>query len=222
MSKLSRGQKGENLVNKRLSQIKEHHVLFSDVTFVNKNSEMSHQIDHILVHPHGIFVFETKNYYGEVFFSKGKWSRKIDGRDKTMNDPLRQNKSHAITLYKELNGRYETIPCVVFVQNNAPYTGDENVINLNDIELFIDSYPYKHKLRNETINKIAELIKKNIKDVSHEDHVENISFLKAVRTELRKEKEFAITKGICPRCGEKMIIRGNFFKCSNCEYKFEL
>jgi len=222
MSKLSRGQKGEDIVNKRLDSLKVHHHLFSDVTFINKNSEMSHQIDHLLVHPHGVFVFETKNYYGDVFYKSGDWSRKIDGKPKTMNDPLRQNKSHAITVYKSLKGKYEVIPCVVFVQNNAPYTGDENVINLNDLELFIDSYPFKHKLRDDTIDKIADEIKKNIKDVSKQDHLENISYLKAVKTELRKEKEFAITNGVCPRCQHKMIIKGNHFKCSNCDYKFDL
>ena len=222
MSKLSRGQKGEDLVNKRLDLIKEHHFLFDDVTFINKNSEMTHQIDHLFIHPHGIFVFETKNYYGEVIYDKGKWSRNIDGKFKTMHDPLRQNKSHAITVYKMLKGKYEVIPAVIFVKNNAPYTGDENVINLNDLELFIESYPYKHKLRDDTIDKIAEEIKKNIKDVSKAYHVENISYLKAVRTELRKEKEYAITKGICPRCGKKMLIKGNKFKCSNCDYKFDL
>ena len=100
--------------------------------------------------------------------------------------------------------------------------GDENVINLNDLILFIDSYPYKHKYKNETIDKIALEIQKNVQNVSKDEHVQNIGFLKAVRKELQKEKEYTITKGICPRCGGKMRIRGNNFSCENCDYKFSL
>ena len=222
MSKLSRGEKGELLVKERLESIKEYKRLFHDVTFVNKISEMSHQIDHILVHPHGIFIIETKNYFGEIIYENHQWFRKIKGKIEKLPDPLRQNKSHAITLYKALKWKYEIIPVVVFVKNNAPYMGDENVINFNDLILFIDSYPYKHKYKNETIDKIALEIQKNVQDVSKDEHVQNIGFLKAVRKELQKEKEYAITKGICPRCGGKMRIRGNNFSCENCDYKFSL
>lgn len=222
MSKQTRGEKGEKKVQDILNKIKEKHVVFNDVTFINKNSEMSHQIDHILVHPHGIFVIETKNYYGEILYDNNHWIRRIDNRIEKLSDPLKQNKSHAVTLYKALKGRCETIPVVVFVRNNAPYMGDENVINLDDLILFIDSYPYKHKYKEETIEKIAAEIRKNIKDISKEEHLENIGFLKAVRIELQKEKEYAITQGVCPRCGHKMKIRGNNFTCINCDYKFTL
>ena len=212
MSKQTRGEKGEKKVQEILDKIKDKHVVFNDVTFINKNSEMSHQIDHILVHPHGVFVIETKNYYGEILYENNRWIRRIGNRIEKLSDPLKQNKSHAVTLYKALKGKYETIPVVVFVRNNAPYMGDENVINLNDLLLFIDSYPYKHKYEDETIDKIASEIKNNIQNISKDEHLENIGFLKAVRVELRKEKEYAITKGICPRCGRKMIIKGNKFK----------
>jgi hypothetical protein len=66
MSKLSRGQKGEEIVSDILNSIKEYHHLLNNVTFKNKRSEMTHQIDHILIHSHGIFVIETKNYFGEI------------------------------------------------------------------------------------------------------------------------------------------------------------
>ena len=59
MSKLSRGQKGEEIVSDILNSIKEYHYLLNNVTFKNKRSEMTHQIDHILIHPHGVFVIET-------------------------------------------------------------------------------------------------------------------------------------------------------------------
>lgn len=60
MSKRTRGEKGEQLVSSLLETIKEYKYILNDVTFLNKKSEMTHQIDHILIHPHGVFVIETK------------------------------------------------------------------------------------------------------------------------------------------------------------------
>ncbi len=222
MSKASRGEKGELLVQKVLDDIKEYKKVFNDVTFVNKNSEMSHQIDHILIHSHGVFIIETKNYFGQIEYKDKRWVRTIKGKIEKLPDPLKQNKSHAITLYKELKGKVEVIPVVVFVKNNAPYMGDENVINLKDLKLFIDSYPYQKLYLNKDIDEIASLITKRVKDVSKEEHIENISYLKAAHKELIKEKEYAITNGICPRCNHKMKIKGNNFKCSNCDFKLSL
>ena len=68
-----------------------------------------------------------------------------------ISNPLKQNKSHAIVVQKLLKKKYEVIPVVVFVKNNAPYMGDENVINLKDLLLFIDSYPYEKELSKEDI-----------------------------------------------------------------------
>ena len=111
---------------------------------------------------------------------------------------------------------------VVFVKNNAPYLGDENVINIDDLSLFIDSYPYQKLLSKSDISKIKDIIISSVKDVSKEEHIENIGYLKAVKKELIKEKEYAITNGICPRCNSKLKIKGNNFKCPNCDFKFSL
>lgn len=222
MSKVSRGEKGEKKVQEILSNIKEKHVVFNDVTFLNNNSEMTHQIDHVLIHPHGIFAIETKNYYGEIFYENNRWTRRIANKSEKLPDPIKQNKSHAITLYKILDRKYEIIPVVVFVKNNAPYTGDENVINLDDLILFVDSYPYEHRYKDTTIEKIANEIKQKVVNVSKKEHIENIGYLKAFRREIQKEKEYAIVNGICPRCGHKMKIKDNIFNCSNCDYKFTL
>lgn len=222
MSKLSRGQKGEELVIKTLGKSKDYFKLLNNVTLINKNSEMSHQIDHIYIHPHGIFIIETKNYYGEILINNGIYYRKIDNKLEKIPNPLLQNKSHAVTLNKLIKRKEIIVPVVVYVKNNAPYADNENVINLADLHLFIDSYPYIKELSNAEIDAIYELIKQNSMQISNKEHLENIGFLKAVNKELRKEKEYAITKGICPRCEHKMIIKGNHFTCSNCGYKFSL
>ena len=173
MSKVSRGDKGEALVSASLENIKEYHYVFNDVTFLNKKSEMTHQIDHILIHPHGVFVIETKNYYGKITTVKGEnyWIKDTGKEQVKISNPLKQNKGHAITLYRILKGKYDIIPVVVFVKNNAPYLGDENVINLEDLLLFIESYPYKKKLSKKEITRFilypaGEKTKKSLKQVA--------------------------------------------------------
>lgn len=222
MSKVSRGEKGEEKVIDVLSDIKDYHHLLNNIVIVNPHSEMSHQIDHILIHPHGLFVLETKNYYGDISYSDHNWYVSIRGNKKKTPNPLLQNKSHAIELYKALNGRYQIIPVVVFVKNNAPYFDDENVINIDDLLLFIESYPYEHQYTDKTIDKIKELIDKVSADISNKEHVENISYLKQYKKESYAEKEYALEKGICPRCNSKILNRGYHYKCSKCDFQFKI
>ena len=224
MSKVSRGDKGEKLVSSLLEEIKEYKYILNDVTFLNKKSEMTHQIDHILIHPHGVFVIETKNYYGKISTVKDEtfWIKEVNGEKVTISNPLKQNKSHAITIWKILHGEYNVIPVVVFVQNNAPYLGDENVINLDDLLLFIESYPYDHKYQKKTIDKIYKAIHRKISKVSKEEHIENISYLKQIKKEIKNEIAYAVENNLCPRCGSKMLSKGYSYCCSKCNFNFKL
>ena len=224
MSKISRGEKGEKAVRKKLDSISCYHKLLNDVTFINDKSEMSHQIDHILIHPHGVFVIETKNYFGEINVVNGEpyWTKTIKGKIDRIHNPLKQNKNHVRMVKKILENKYETISLVVFAKNNAPYLDDENVINLNDLLLFIDSYPYQKLLNKNEIDKIYQEISKKCIDISRDEHVENISYLKQINMELKAEIMYAIESRKCPRCGGNIIENNNKFKCDKCDYKFNL
>ena len=148
MSKISKGKKGEEKVVNILKKRKEHFKLLNDVTFVNENSEMSHQIDHVFINKYGVFVIETKNYYGEIQVIKDEnlWFKIVKDKKEKISNPLKQNKSHEQIIKKLLKGKIDVIGLVVFVKNNAPYLGDENVINLKDLNTFIDCYPFKEEL----------------------------------------------------------------------------
>lgn len=224
MSKKSRGDKGEKAVIKLLKKEKNYHKVINDAIFITEKSEMTHQIDHILIHPHGVFVIETKNYYGEIISNTGDsfWLKIVRGETSKISNPLIQNKSHTKIIKKIVGKEIEVIPVVVFVKNNAPFMGDDNVINLKDLLLFIFSYPYQRILEKDEINKIYKLIKENTSDVSNKEHVQNISYLKQINSELRAEKEYAIERRTCPRCGGKIIERDLAFSCSKCDFKFKL
>ena len=224
MSKQSRGDKGESLVKKSLSRIKEYHKVLNDITFINEKSEMTHQIDHILIHPHGVFVIETKNYYGKINPNTHDsfWLKEVRGEVTRIANPLKQNKSHAVIVNRLLDKKYDVILVVVFVKNNAPYLGDENVINLKELHLFIDSYPFKTLLEKNEIASIYKSLKSLSSNVSKEEHLENIGYLKQIREEIKSEIAFAIESGTCPRCNHKMIQKEFEYHCSNCDFKFKL
>lgn len=222
MSVISRGNKGEEKVINVLKKIKEKHQLFNNITFISDN-ELSHQIDHLLVHPHGVFVIETKNYFGEIISDTGEgyWLKIIKGQKEIIRNPLSQNKSH-VKIVKKILKDVDVISVVVFAKNNAPYMANENVINLKDLLLFIDSYPYKKELNNEKISEICHLIRENRAKISKKEHLENISYLMQIKKENKAEIEFAIESRVCPRCGAKVIENNNQFSCSKCNFKFKL
>lgn len=223
MSKKSRGEQGEKKVKILLKGEKQYHKILNDITFVTGRGEMSHQIDHILIHPHGVFVIETKNYYGEIISDTHDsfWLRVIDNKKERISNPLKQNKSHMYVVKKLLNNKYDVIPVVVFVRNNAPYI-DDNAINLKDLSLFIESYPYEKILEKNDIDFIYKELKSKSSKISKSEHLENIGYLKEIKKEFRLEMEYAIENQMCPRCDSEMIVNGYEYKCSKCDFKFKL
>ena len=107
MSTVSRGNKGEEKVISTLKKIKVDHHVFNNVSFISEKNEMTHQIDHILVHPHGVFVIETKNYYGEIISDTGEgyWVKIIKEKKEIIRNPLNQNKSHVKVVKKNTKKR---------------------------------------------------------------------------------------------------------------------
>ena len=224
MSKISRGKAGEDKVIKILKKREEYFKLLNDITFKNENSEMTHQVDHIFINPHGVFVIETKNYFGEitVIQSENLWFKTVKGNKEKISNPLKQNRSHRQMVKKILNGKFDVISLVVFVKNNAPYLGDENVINLKDLNAFIDTYPYERILDEKEIDDICKIIKSSSIKIKKSEHLENISYLAQISKERKQEIEYAIESGKCPWCDKPIIQDGMNFRCSECNFKFKL
>ena len=224
MSTTSRGDKGEAKVIELLNQIKDYKYIINNFTLINPKNKSTHQIDHILIHPHGIFVIETKNYYGTIIGSNNGelWHKNINGKDIVIANPIAQNKSHCYYVSKALNNKYEPISLIVYVKNNAPYFDDENVINIKELLLFIDSFPYKSLLSKKEIDEIYhKLISKNI-NISKDEHIQNVKHVKEKKEQIRNQMSYAIEEGKCPICNSKIINRGCTYKCSKCSYKFSL
>ena len=212
------------MVSDVLEQIGDGSVLLNDVTLTNASSGMSHQLDHVLIHPHGVFVIETKNYFGTMLYDEAtkSWHKVIRGKKSKISSPLMQNKSHAISLRKAIKSKYPIIPVVVFVKENAPYIPDENVINLSDLSLFIESYPYQRLLSASEIKDATQTIQQVSSAISNKEHVENIRYYKQYQRELRAEITYALEKGKCPYCQGRILTNGVDYKCEKCTFKFKL
>jgi hypothetical protein len=223
MSKLSRGKKGENKVRKALEELPGYHHVLNDITFIDAKNEMSHQIDHILIHPNGIFVIETKTYFGDMEVTEnGAWVKTVRHDSTRIHNPLHQNKSHAKVTRKVLGSDFDVIPVVVFANNNAPYVPDDNVINLKDLPLFIDSYPYVGKLGKELMDVAKARIEAASVKLSKDEHLENIGYLKEYRKAKQQEITIALEQGICPWCGKKVEHQGFHYYCISCKFDFTL
>lgn len=224
MSKKSRGEHGEQIVNALLKDLCKDAKLIKDATYVFGKNEMSHQIDHIYIHPHGIFVIETKNYYGEINVDETftNWSRTIKGKVERLANPLKQNRSHVEVIRHLLSKKYPVEGVILFVRDNAPYGGDINLINLKDLPLFIESFPYKKLLLKKEVEDIYQILMSHISDISKEEHIESIGYLKQVNKELKDEKIYAIERRICPRCGGIILQNKTTFVCKSCNFNFTL
>ena len=225
MSKRSKGSIGEHKVISFLSSsITQHHHLLNDITLSEGEDSFTHQIDHILIHPHGVFLIETKNYKGTVLYDEDESGWYIKSKSKTIriSSPLRQNKGHLKALKKILGKDIPIIPVVTFSSNNAPYAGDENVINLDDLVLFIESCPYQRLLPNDEIDMLASVIEDHQSDIPLREHIDNIKIIKTIRKESQAEITYALEQGHCPRCNGKMINVGYRYHCSRCRFGFTL
>ena len=201
--KLKRGEQGEQIVASVLDSDKSFHRLINNLVLLGDN-QVSHQIDHILIRSNGIFVIETKNYYGVISGQEDDsyWKKTfpIKGKVKTetFHNPLKQNLSHR-RMIKRIIGKDYPIYCfVVFIQNNAEGIDLFNVCGPQDILKRINLITIDKPLSEATIESIYNTLLYSEADVNDEMHLANIQKTIKERRNYQKELRVAIEKKICP------------------------
>ena len=114
-SNLNKGEVGEYLIWKVLRRFERKGGKFLFNLYIPKPNEETTEIDVVLIHPKGFFVFESKNYNGWIFGNENNryWTQTLPmGRGYESNkekfyNPLRQNGSHIKHLKRILN---ESVP----------------------------------------------------------------------------------------------------------------
>ena len=121
---MDKGTRGEYLIYKRLRKWERSReggrFLFN--LYVPKNRDQTTEIDVVLLHSKGIFVFESKNYDGWIFGNETNrtWTQVLPmGKGHQSNkeqflNPIRQNGSHIRYLKKVLGEQVPMWSIVVF------------------------------------------------------------------------------------------------------------
>lgn len=92
--------------------------------------------------------------------------------------------------------------------NNADKVDCPNVINLNDLKLYLKTFDNGVHLSIEEMDMLYNKLMNSASEMTNKEHIQNIR-------NTQKELEH----NICPRCGGTLILRkgnsGSFYGCSN-------
>ena len=224
MKSTTKGDKGEAKVIQELSKLKDEQYLINNLILLGDNN-VSHQFDHILIRHNGVFIIETKNYYGEIKGSINEtyWTKSYITRgklriEKFMN-PIKQNNAHIRYLKKVLGRDIPFINIVVFVDNDVSNLGIYSVMNLSQLNKRISLWEIEKPLSSESMKRVNDTLLHLEADIQNDDHVGNIKTLKKDRRNKRQEYILVIEKGLCPVCGNKVQMNKNVYTCPKCKYK---
>ena len=216
-----RGFMGEFWVKLKLKKLpKNKYINLNNIMLQDNNG--IHQIDHIVLSNHSIFVIETKNYYGLIKGKEfdNKWCQYLGKTKNYFQNPINQNYGHIKALANLLNLDEKHFISLICFSNQAKLDIDSKTIvtHLDDLNTII--LQYKEVDKKLDIEKNKKLIlSANINDKKmRKEHVKDI------RSKIILNKELE-NKFICPRCGGELIEKnskyGTFIGCSNfpkCRY----
>ena len=204
------GIQGEQRVSAKLNRSGVYHKTINKLIILDDNGK-SHQIDHIEIRENGIFCIETKNFLGWVFGNEEseKWTQTLSNGEKhSFFNPVKQNKSHCYHLRKILGNEYIVNSIVVMANNNAERINCDYVINLKDLNNYLNNFDNGVELSIEEIDYVYDTLLNFDSGMTNKEHIDNI-----------KTTQKEISYGICPRCGGKLVLRegsyGTFYGCSN-------
>lgn len=93
-------------------------------------------------------------------------------------------------------------------QNNADRINCSNVVNLEDLKTYLKNFHDGTKYSSKEMDDIYKSLLNAQAEISNREHIENI-----------RQTQVELKKGICPRCGGKLVERqgqyGKFYGCSN-------
>lgn len=207
---------GEYWTKEALSILPKDKYLIINNVFIKVNN-ITHQIDHVIISPYGIFSIETKQYNGYITGSKydKNWIRHLGKKKLYYTNPIRQNYGHVKSLSELLNIDENKIFNIVCIPSTAKLRikHDGELTRYDTIANKILSY------KNIIINNPNEIYKIIIKN--------NIADKNAQKEHIKNIKETVINKDVnkCPWCGGQLIERngkyGKFIGCTNfprCKY----
>ncbi len=226
------GVKGEYLTYKKLSNIQGNNRCIANC-YIPKEDGTTSEIDMLMIHETGIYVFESKNYSGYIFGTSNQkmWTQTLHvGHGKVERNqfynPIMQNKAHIKHLKTLLND--ESIPMYSYIvfSDRCEFKGLDvdksyRVIHRSKLMKALNSDIKDRSvlLSEDRINQVFDVLDKQ----SHMDKSVKKEHVQEIKDE-KKRIEECIKNGICPKCGCKLVLRtagkgpnagSKFYGCSN-------
>ena len=205
------GQWGEYVTEFAINKkIKGKYVVLKNIYIPHEGKTT--EIDLIMVHEKGIFVFESKNYSGTIYgeIDQLNWIQVLDNGSKNkFYNPIRQNQTHIKALAKYLDLPEEDfLSYVIFserctLKKVPPKTPQVVVLRRPEMleRLQLQIAYNKRKYDDEAFGKIISKLREGTN-----------------KSEEEKQKHIEDIKTKCPFCGNELILRkgkyGEFWGCS--------
>ena len=230
------GKTGERYVREVLSPLSGYKKFLSNC-YLPKPDGTFTEVDVILLHESGLYVFEVKNYSGWIFGEEGQkqWTQILPanrGLSKSIQffNPILQNKVHLKWLREYIGEDAPLYSYIVFSDRcelkKITLTSNEHVV-LNRRNLI-----YRVRRNAElkgavlTEEKIDALYNKlyPLTQVTEEQKAAHVKSVEQKKQHGRKTEEITPQKGSCPRCGSALVLRTarkgpqagkQFWGCSN-------
>lgn len=243
--RMDKGSYGEYLTYKYLKCYEEDGAKFLYNCYLPKENEKTTEIDVLMIHSSGIYVFESKNYSGWIFGSEKQktWTQTLPNGKKSQKEhflnPIMQNKLHIKWLKEQIGENYPIHSVIVFSERCTLKKID---LISTDIKV-IKRDQVKHTVKEAASNfgnvmsqeQIVSVYDKlypftQVTDYVKEKHVEDIKTAHSEQVTVSVPDDHENGNLICPRCGSTLVTRiakrgenagKQFYGCSNfpkCRY----
>lgn len=244
--RLDKGNYGEYLTYKYLRGYESDGARFLYNCYLPKENGETTEIDVLMIHKSGIYVFESKNYSGWIFGSEHQknWTQTLPSGRKSQKEhflnPIMQNKLHIKYLEKLIG---ETVPFHSIIVFSERCTLKK--IDVENPDIFVIKRDDVKKTVSSINNRIGILISQSrvdeiyaqlfpfsqVTEEMKEKHIVDINNAHTEQGIVQSDQRDELEKNdVCPRCGGKLVLRtakrgtheGNqFYGCANfskCRY----
>ena len=237
------GNYGEYLTYCALQKYEKDGAKFLYNCYLPKDNGETTEIDVLMIHTSGVYVFESKNYSGWIFGNEYQktWTQTLPSGRKSHKEhflnPIMQNKLHIKWLQNQI-GNTATIHSIIVFSERCTLkqvdvsSSDIYVIKRNNVARTVRDIDARIgcELSAEAINDIYEKLYgfTQASDAVKEKHVADI---KNHKEGMVVEEQWEVrAEDLCPRCGGKLVLRttqrgpyagSQFYGCSNyprCKY----
>jgi hypothetical protein len=133
--------------------------VIDNLILADNNGKIS-KIDYVLMRNNGIFCIVEKNLPGQLFgnIDNEYWNQCTFDCKYRFTNPIKQNKKNIYHINKILNNKYKVNSLIVLNHNNGNNIKIDNVVNLNNLKNYLDTYNDNISYNNEEIEDMYKLL----------------------------------------------------------------